>query len=124
MTYTVKNGDTLYGISNQYGVSVIDLIKENNLSNNNIRVGQILKIPNISGNNPNTTFNYIVKKGDSLYGIARMYNTSVQELIKINNLVNSNLSIGQVLKIPEMYNNMENTFYRNRNHLEWIWLVL
>ena len=107
-TYIVKNGDTLYGISNQYGVSVVDLLKLNNLSSGSvIKVGQTIIIPNNSGNNPNTTFNYTVKKGDTLYGIARMYKTSVQELVKLNNLVNSDLSIGQILKIPEMYNSEE-----------------
>ena len=107
-TYIVKSGDTLYGISNQYGVSVVDLLKLNNLSSGSvIKVGQTIIIPNNSGNNPNTTFNYTVKKGDTLYGIARMYKTSVQELVKLNNLVNSDLSIGQILKIPEMYNSEE-----------------
>jgi len=103
-TYTVKSGDTLYGISNQFGVSVTDIIKQNNISNaNTLRVGQVLIIPSTSGTNPNTTFNYTVKKGDTLYGIARMYNTSVNELIKLNNLSSNNLSIGQIIKIPEMY---------------------
>ena len=107
-TYIVKSGDTLYGISNQYGVSVVDLLKLNNLSSGSvIKVGQTIIIPNNSGNNPNTTFNYTVKKGDTLYGIARMYKTSVQELVKLNNLVNSDLSVGQILKIPEMYNSEE-----------------
>ena len=107
-TYIVKSGDTLYGISNQYGVSVVDLLKLNNLSSGSvIKVGQTIIIPNNSGSNPNTTFNYTVKQGDTLYGIARMYKTSVQELVKLNNLVNSDLSIGQILKIPEMYNSEE-----------------
>ena len=33
-TYVVKAGDTLYGISNQFGVSVIDLSNQNNITNN------------------------------------------------------------------------------------------
>ena len=107
-TYTVKSGDTLYGISNQFGVSVSDLMRKNNISNaSTLRVGQVLTIPESTGTNPNTTFLYTVKKGDSLYGIARMYNTTVSELAKLNNLTSNNLSIGQTLKIPEMYTKEE-----------------
>ena len=107
-TYTVKSGDTLYGISNQFGVSVSDLMRKNNISNaSTLRVGQVLTIPESTGTNPNTTFLYTVKKGDSLYGIARMYNTTVSELAKLNNLTSNNLSIGQALKIPEMYTKEE-----------------
>ena len=44
-TYTVKRGDTLYGISNQFGVSAVDIANLNNLKDSTIQVGQVLKIP-------------------------------------------------------------------------------
>ena len=107
-TYTVKSGDTLYGISNQFGVSVTDLMRQNNISNaSTLKVGQVLTIPKTLGTNPNTTFLYTVVSGDSLYGIARKYNTTVNELIRLNNLKSNSLSIGQTLKIPEMYTKEE-----------------
>ena len=99
-TYTVKKGDTLYGISNQFGVSVVDLKNLNNLKDNNLKIGQVLKISQNSGTNPDSTINYIVKKGDSLYSIARVYKTTVQEIQKLNNLKSNTLSIGQELQIP------------------------
>ena len=99
-TYTVKKGDTLYGISNQFGVSVADLININNVDPNKLQIGTVLTIPNTSGTNPNSTITYVVKKGDSLYSIAKKYNTIVNEIIKLNGLKSTNLSIGQVLKIP------------------------
>ena len=102
-TYTVKAGDTLWGISNQFGVSVTDLSNLNNVNAQNLQIGQVLKIPSTSGTNPNTMFMYTVVKGDSLYSIAKKYNTTVDEIVKLNNLKNTNLSIGQVLQIPEMY---------------------
>lgn len=108
MTYTVKPGDTLYGISNQYGVSVDDIIRLNNLKNTNLSVGQVLKIPTTSGTNPDNTFTYTVKKGDSLYSIAKNYDTDVNTLIKLNNLKSNNLSIGQKLIIPETYSTPSN----------------
>ena len=104
-TYTVKKGDTLYGISNQFGVSVVDLKNLNNLKDNNLKIGQVLKISQNSGPNPDSSINYIVKKGDSLYSIARVYKTTVQEIQKLNNLKSNALSIGQELKIPENYVN-------------------
>ena len=107
-TYTVKRGDTLYGISNQYGVSVTDLANANNISTNaTLQIGQTLTIPRGSGTNPNTTFIYTVKSGDNLYSIARKYNTTVAEITKLNNLKTNNLSIGQQLKIPENYTKEE-----------------
>ena len=102
-TYTVKAGDTLYGISNQFGVSVTELANINNVKAETLQIGQVLTIPSNSGTNPNNMFMYTVQKGDSLYSIARKYNTSVDEIIKLNNLSSNNLSIGQVIRIPEMY---------------------
>lgn len=109
-TYTVKKGDTLYGISNQFGVSVVDLKNLNNLKDNNLKIGQVLKISQNSGTNPDSTIKYTVKKGDSLYSIARVYKTTVQEIQKLNNLKSNALSIGQVLKIPENYVNDASAF--------------
>lgn len=102
-TYTVKLGDTLYGISNQYGVSVNDLISLNNVNPSNLQVGEVLKIPNTSGTNPINSFPYIVKKGDTLYSLGRKYDISSQVLIDFNNLKSTILSIGQIIYIPETY---------------------
>jgi len=107
MNYTVKAGDTLWGISNQYGVNVNDLAYINNITGSNLKVGQVLKIPNKSGNNPDNMFMYTVKKGDSLWNIAKVYGTSVEEIKRINYLTNNNLYIGQVLRIPEIYTKEE-----------------
>ncbi len=109
-TYVVKSGDTLYGISNQFGVSVTELASLNNKKGDTLIVGEVLKIPKVSGSNPNNMFMYTVKKGDSLYSIAKKYNTTVNKIMDLNYLKSTNLSIGQVLRIPETYTN-ENEFY-------------
>jgi len=93
--YTVQKGDSLYSIANKYNTTVNELKSLNNLSSNNLSIGQKLKIPN---NNSNT---YTVKSGDSLYSIATKYNTSVDALKSANNLTSNFLSIGQKLIIPE-----------------------
>ncbi|MBR1718299.1 MAG: LysM peptidoglycan-binding domain-containing protein [Bacilli bacterium] len=102
-TYIVKAGDTLYGISNQYGVSVTELASLNNVNANSLKVGQKLIIPSKSGLNPDNMFMYTVKKGDSLYAIAKLYGTSVDEIKKLNYLTSNSLIVGQVLRIPEVY---------------------
>jgi LysM repeat protein len=102
-TYVVKSGDTLYGISNQFGVSVRDILNLNDVDVNNLQIGTVLIIPNVAGTNPDNTFVYTVKKGDSLYGVARMYNTTVDKIKELNNLKSNTLSIGQELVIPETY---------------------
>ena len=101
--YVVKRGDTLWGISNQYGVSVTELAELNNVNASTLQVGQQLKIPIKSGLNPDNLFYYTVKKGDTLYSIAKVYNTSVEAIKNLNYLKNNSLTIGQVLRIPEIY---------------------
>ena len=93
--YTVQKGDTLYGISKQFGISVDAIKNVNNLTSNSISVGQVLKIPTTQ-----QTTTYTVKSGDSLYKIASLYNTTVDELMKLNNLTTTLLSIGQKLQVP------------------------
>jgi len=94
--YIVKKGDTLYSVAMANNTTVDELKKANNLTSNILSTGQLLKIP--SELLPETT--YTVKKGDSLYSIATKYNTTVDELKRINNLTSNTLSIGQVLKLP------------------------
>ena len=100
-TYTVKPGDTLYRIANLNNTTV-DILKElNNLTNNNLSIGQILKLPQTEIINvPTTDINYNIKAGDTLYSIAKKYNTTINKIKELNNLFTDNLSIGQNLKLP------------------------
>ena len=96
--YIVKSGDSLYSIANKYNTTVNELKSLNNLSNNTLSIGQVLKLPKVD--EIVTVNEYIVKSGDSLYSIAKKYNTSVDELKSLNNLTSSMLSVGQKLNIP------------------------
>ncbi len=100
-TYTVKKGDTLYAIAKKYDTTV-DIIKQlNNLTSNNLSINQTLKIPITSQIEiPSTTTNYTVKPGDTIYSIARKYNTTVNNLKALNNLTSNLISVGQNLLIP------------------------
>ena len=82
-------------ISQKYDIPVDDLIEINNLETVNLQIGDKLKIPKKESKKT-----YIVKKGDSLWSIAKDNNTSVEELKLINNLTSNLLSIGQELILP------------------------
>jgi len=102
--YIVKSGDSLWSIANRYGVTVAELKALNNLTTNNLSVGQVLRIPTIEVEDDTDTSDdntYVVKSGDSLWSIANRYGTTVSELMRINNLTSSNLQIGQTLILME-----------------------
>ena len=99
-TYTVKKGDSLYAIANKYNTTVDELKSLNNLTSNTLQVGQILRVPSEDEEVPSSN-TYTVKRGDSLYSIANKYNTTVDELKRLNNLISNVLQIGQVLKVSE-----------------------
>ncbi len=101
INYTVKSGDSLYKIANTYNTTVDEIKKLNNLTSNNLQINQILKIPTTTNQGTQNYINYTVKSGDSLYKIANTYNTTVDEIKKLNNLTSNNLQINQVLKIPK-----------------------
>ncbi len=97
-TYVVQQGDTLSKIAQKYGTTYQELARINNISNPNyIQVGQVIKI---SCKNNITDRIYTVQQGDTLSKIAKMYNTTVGDLVTKNNISNPNLIIvGQVIKI-------------------------
>ena len=99
--YTVQKGDTLYQIAKKYNTTIDELKKINNLINNNLSIGQKITIPNQNNKTNKNYITYIVQKGDTLYQIAKKYQTTIEELKKINNLKTNNLNIGDILKIPE-----------------------
>jgi peptidoglycan hydrolase-like protein with peptidoglycan-binding domain len=111
--YTVQPGDTLWGVSKKYNVSITQLQQANGLSGSEIRPGQKLSIPSASaqpvdrgdvdrGTAPTVVYtNYTVKAGDNLWSIANTHSIPQNELMKANNFNESTvLSIGQVIKIP------------------------
>lgn len=96
-TYVVKKGDNLYDLSRKYGVSVEDIKSLNNLSNNNLGIGNELLIPN---SNSKSNINYKVKSGDTISQIADKHGIKTKDLKSANNLKTDRLQIGQELFIP------------------------
>ncbi|PKG52815.1 hypothetical protein CXF54_03305 [Olleya sp. 1-3] len=98
-THTVNRGETLYSISKQYGVSMSQLKSINNLESNALSIGQVLNISYASATQEPSESAWIVKKGDTLYGISRQSGVSVTDIKALNNLESNTLSIGQQLRL-------------------------
>jgi LysM repeat protein len=115
--YTVRPGDTLYGISRSFGVSIEALKKANALEGDSIKPKQVLTIPTQRGKKTDEvarkssnriskklsgeTDSYVVQKGDSLYSISKKLGLSIEEIKKMNGLQTSTLKIDQVLLLPK-----------------------
>ncbi|WP_234987229.1 peptidoglycan endopeptidase [Bacillus sinesaloumensis] len=99
-SYTVTRGDTLYSIANSYNMSVDQLKQLNNLTSNTIHVGQTFQVVGTAPQSTDIEGNtYTVQPGDSLYSIADRANTTVDQLMKNNNLTSSVIYVGQTLKV-------------------------
>lgn len=92
----VQAGDTVWGLSQKYGVSIQTLEEQNSLDTNTdlIFIGQRLQV---TKNNQKT---YTIKSGDTLWDLAQHYHTTVAALQKANHLTGAMLSVGQKLTIP------------------------
>lgn len=115
-TYIVQKGDSLWSIANKFNMTVSELKNLNNLTNNLLSIGQVLKIKD-SSNNGKTT--YTVQKGDSLWVIANKYGITTEELKSYNDLTSNLLSIGQVLKIPQGKTSTENIYTVKKGDSLW-----
>lgn len=98
ITHTVKSGDFLGKIANQYKVSVASIKRENKLKSDTLRVGQKLKITVSLKDLP--VRKHKVKRGEFLGKIASQYGVTVSSIRQANKLRSDELAIGQVLIIP------------------------
>ena len=108
--YTIRRGDTLYRIATRFGTSTWALANLNGIHNpNRIYAGQTICVraghgwhdgDHHHGGKPGW-FKYTIRRGDTLFSIARWYGTSVAELARINHIWNPDrIYAGQVILIP------------------------
>lgn len=104
INYTVKRGDTLSQIALAYGVSINHIVELNNIENPNlIYPGEKLRITQSNSTvlNPLKNNNiYTVKRGDTLWQIAKTYGVTVSYIVSINDIENPNIIYpGQLIRI-------------------------
>ncbi len=101
-TYTVKPGESLLGIALKHDTNTKALMRANGISDaGKIRSGQVLKIPSgkaVTAKAQKRT--YKVKSGDTYWAIAKKYDLSTSELLKLNKKTNSStLKVGETLLV-------------------------
>lgn len=117
ITITVQSGNTLWGIAREYHTTVSSIVSLNDIANPNlIYPGQELNIYQVQKRNsyintPTGTTYYRVVAGDTLSEIALRFNTTVENLVQLNNIVNPDLIYtGQLLVISYGGGSTSNTF--------------
>lgn len=99
--YTIKRGDTLSGIAAKYNTTYQYLAEINNIADpNKINAGAVIKVP-VTAAKKEEYINYTIRSGDTLSAIAAKYNTTVDTLVKLNNIKDKNkIYAGDTIKIP------------------------
>jgi len=99
ITYTVQPGDTLYSLARRYNTSVQAIMQANGMMNTFLRAGSVIWIP-ASGALPAGPIVHIVQPGETLYSLARQYNTTVWAIMAANGLKSSTIYAYRALYIP------------------------
>lgn len=100
-SYRVRRGDSLWEIAQRFGTTTLAIQQVNGLASSRIRVGQDLRIPLEAGGGTSLA-SYRVRRGDSLWEIARRHGTSTESIQRANGLTGSRIKPGQVLRIPQV----------------------
>ena len=117
-THTVKQGESIFNIAKQYGITAYQIRKLNSLADNALSTGQVLKIPSdITTEIPKATekveqaevkesakdqsFIYTVSNGESIFNIAKKFNLTAYQIRTANKLNDNTITNGQKLVIPK-----------------------
>lgn len=109
--HKIQKGETAYFIAQKYKVSVDEIYKLNPESQNGIKDNQIIKIPVHSPQKTNQEqqITNVVGEKETLYGLSKKYNVSVEAIQNANPILASGLQVGQELIIPQSTSNLPKT---------------
>src|SRR3989338_6622493 len=99
--HTVEDGNTLWGMQRLYGVPYQEIVAANEPFDG-LKTGQIILVP-VKGEvveQQEVTSNYKVKSSETLYGLSKKFNTTVDHLIELNPELKEGLQKGQVIRVP------------------------
>ncbi|MDN5296199.1 MAG: hypothetical protein PWQ71_305, partial [Bacteroidota bacterium] len=136
--YTVRAGEGLYSIARTFSVSVDELIKSNPGCESGLKAGQTLNVPaksqpdasvaarsniqtfserqSFADDNRKTSFQHIVARGETVYSIANIYDTTVEEIYRLNASAQNGIYVGDTLSIPQRQTQSENDGENFRFH--------
>jgi lipoprotein NlpD len=104
---TVQSGDNLWSIARAHGTTVAELMTANQLADERLSIGQVLRLPSAAGAPAQTgpfesgvPLVYVVQPGDNLWSIARSHDTSPAALMALNGMASDRLQPGQSLRLP------------------------
>lgn len=100
VSYTVKRGDSLSELADQFGVTMTSLKFANEMDTSSIQVGQILTIPGTTLERATLFTEHTITRGETLSQIALTYSVTMASIRASNQLKSDTIRIGQVLKIP------------------------
>lgn len=109
--YLVPKGETVYAITRHFGISRAEFIEANPTVTSGLKAGSVVLIPAASVKEgrvveqpvvkvTESDFTHLVQKGETLYGISKKYDTTVEKLIELNFWAEKGIKTGQVLRIP------------------------
>ena len=98
--HKVKKGETVYGISKQYGIPVETIYALYPNAKYGIKAGEILEFPQNDADLGTQYLYYVVKPGDTLYALAKKYQTTVEDILTANPGVSEkNFRIGETVRV-------------------------
>ena len=115
IAYTVKYGETIKSIAKKYNISTKDLLKLNPGVSRKPDSNTVIVVPNLNYGNTATIKNndnfeiYTVQEKETLFGISKKFNLTINELIEINPELKNGLKFGMQLRVPKVVENEDNS---------------